>query len=233
MAGSRSQYTISFDNSNNGEATITGPDGTDKIEEIEFLQFADTRLSVSGSPVGPPGSPSAGSQSDDDNSNDTIFGGNGSDSFGGGGGADWLIGEDGADTIDGGSGNDILFGRTGNDSLVGGSGVDLLFGEAGNDTLVGGAGVDNSLGGTGADTFAYGSGSGVDGIFDFNRAEGDKLRIAANINGSGIMTPESAATLQINSGGNTFLYLGQSGGADQWIIVVGVAAIQASDIVIG
>ena len=79
-----------------------------------------------------------------------------------------------ADTLLGGKGNDILFSQAGNDSLQGGDG---------NDILIGGKGSDDLRGNAGADTFMWLKGdtnasSVSDHIWDFNKAEGDKIDLS-------------------------------------------------------
>ncbi len=146
------------------------------------------------------------------------------------GGNDTVITGDGNDYALGGSGNDTLHGGGGDDRLDGERGDDAILGGEGNDTIVGGRGTDIFLGGGGADTFVYDSDFGpVDGIFDFNRAQGDKIQLAPNINGSGIATPEDVLAHCISPDGvNGFILLGSD-----VIILVGVPNLQASDFVIG
>jgi Ca2+-binding RTX toxin-like protein len=91
--------------------------------------------------------------------------------------------------MNGFGGNDRLFGGGGNDLLVGGDGVDVLRGESGNDTLQGGSGRDALFGGAGADTFKFFFVSDSppspspfateDLIFDFTRAQGDKIDVSS------------------------------------------------------
>ncbi|MBR0557767.1 calcium-binding protein [Ciceribacter sp. L1K23] len=90
--------------------------------------------------------------------------------------ADKLYGDANANSLSGGSGNDIL---------TGGAGADKLSGGAGNDTLSGGAGADDLYGGAGKDTFVFKAlsdstttASGRDTIFDFSRADGDKIDLS-------------------------------------------------------
>jgi Ca2+-binding RTX toxin-like protein len=95
----------------------------------------------------------------------------------------------GNDTYDGLAGNDTVRGGGGNDLLKGGDNNDTIFGGAGNDTIVGGRHGDNLYGGTGADRFVYqdradsapflDSSPGIDRIYDFNSAEGDKIDLTA------------------------------------------------------
>ncbi|MBD2413893.1 hypothetical protein FACHB389_17265 [Nostoc calcicola FACHB-389] len=96
-----------------------------------------------------------------------------------------LVGNDGNDTIEGGAGNDTINGGNGNDRLIGNVGNDRLIGGAGNDVIVGNAGNDVFIGGIGADIFAYNTGVafaradvGQDTISDFNRSQGDNIRLS-------------------------------------------------------
>jgi len=126
--------------------------------------------------------------------NDTLEGGDGSDLLLGGAGFDLLRGGAGDDTLEGGADSDVLDGGAGDDRLDGGTGADLLLGGEGNDlllggdgddTLEGGADADSFMGGAGADIFllqgagqgAWSSLAGMDLVLDFNRAEGDRLRL--------------------------------------------------------
>lgn len=90
----------------------------------------------------------------------------------------------GNDTVKGGGKADYITSFGGADKLYGNAGNDTLVGGAGNDTLQGGAGADKLYGGTGADTFLFklASESTVkvrDTVFDFNRAQGDKIDLKA------------------------------------------------------
>lgn len=108
---------------------------------------------------------------------DTLYGGHGGDWVVGGQGQDSLSGDDGDDlglgnlgddTVWGGAGADVLRGGQGADSVEGGTGADLIYGDRGDDTLAGG---------TGADTFASFAEAGLDRVIDFNRGEGDRVRL--------------------------------------------------------
>lgn len=88
-----------------------------------------------------------------------------------------LRGTQSADTIFGLGGDDRLYGEGGNDILYGGQGSDGLFGGAGSDILYGGAGKDIFTGGDGADIFVAELKYDVDNILDFNRDQGDKIRV--------------------------------------------------------
>jgi hypothetical protein len=81
---------------------------------------------------------------------------------------------------------DSLTGDAAANQLAGGKGKDTLAGNAGNDRLFGEAGGDLLTGGTEADTFLYFSikdstakAKGRDTIFDFSRADGDRIDLDA------------------------------------------------------
>ncbi|MBD9373529.1 calcium-binding protein [Rhizobium sp. ARZ01] len=70
--------------------------------------------------------------------------------------------------------------------IKGTTGINTLKGKAGNDMLYGGTGADKLYGGLGADTFVFMSAtdstvasSGRDTIYDFSRAQGDKINLKA------------------------------------------------------
>ena len=115
--------------------------------------------------------------------NDTLLGGADSDTLDGGAGADGLLGGGGIDLLRGGAGDDALDGGEGADLLRGEAGDDLLGGGAGDDTLVGGEGSDTLVGGAGADLFVLRedgrpAGPGA-AVLDFDRGEGDRLRLSS------------------------------------------------------
>jgi Ca2+-binding RTX toxin-like protein len=94
----------------------------------------------------------------------------------------------------------------GNDHIVGGFENDDLRGGSGNDTIHGGYGRDDLYGGAGADTFHYSDmndsfdevGYGVDKIFEFSQADGDRiaLRDVGNFNFSDLaITQEGSETV--------------------------------------
>ncbi len=121
FAGNRAQYTITW----NGQVgTVVGPDGTDTIANVEFLQFADQTIAAA---------PTGGLSVAGDATSETISGTAFADAIGGGGGNDTINGLDGNDTLNGGSGNDVLNGGLGNDTLIGGVGNDALNGGDGQD----------------------------------------------------------------------------------------------------
>ena len=107
--------------------------------------------------------------------NDLVSGGEGDDMLFGDLGNDFLQGGDGGDRMDGGDGDDSMWGDAGNDTLAGGDGADTLGGGAGDDLIYGGAGLDHLRGGVGADGFVLDADSDTDIVYDFNRAEGDRV----------------------------------------------------------
>ncbi|MBO9502946.1 calcium-binding protein, partial [Brevundimonas sp. A19_0] len=135
FSGSQAQYDWSVDGN---IVTITGPDGTDVLTDVELLRFDDGLVSLTGFGLRLKGL----------------------------GGDDVLHGTDLNDVLDGGdipplwvangsdrNGRDQLFGHGGDDILYGGGENDLLDGGSGNDLLDGGTGADQMYGGTGNDTY--------------------------------------------------------------------------------
>ncbi|WP_238366201.1 calcium-binding protein [Mesobacterium pallidum] len=125
-----------------------------------------------------------------------MWGGHGNDYIRGGHGADTLFGNQGADVLDSQNGNDKLHAGSGYDILRGDFGADELYGHRGNDRLDGGFGADMLNGGAGADlltgdpdagagadrfvftaTIVEGGLTGNDTITDFDRSEGDVIRV--------------------------------------------------------
>jgi Ca2+-binding RTX toxin-like protein len=80
----------------------------------------------------------------------------------------------------------------------GGADSDTLLGQAGADAIGGGAGFDYLYGGAGADVFVFNRGDSFDTAWDFNAAEGDRIRLDPAF---GISTP---ADLQSRLSGFTF-----------------------------
>ncbi len=96
--------------------------------------------------------------------------------------------------VNGQAGNDSITGGAGGDALTGAAGNDILRGNGGADSLTGNDGTDIMTGGTGADTFVFtaitdfGPAGQEDVITDFNRVEGDRIRlnqVDANTNAGG------------------------------------------------
>ena len=125
FSGPRSAYSISYSGQ---QVTITGPDGTDRLYNIEFARFSDQTVALN-APIGP-------LYLTGDVTNNTIDGGIYNDTLSGLGGDDILNGMDGPDILNGGFGNDTLNGGNGDDTLNGGPGNDMLNGGAGSDTAL-------------------------------------------------------------------------------------------------
>jgi Ca2+-binding RTX toxin-like protein len=164
--------------------TVSGPDGTDTLTNVEKLQFTDATITL---PGGTYLNGTAGNDSlNGDSTDNLILGGAGGDTLYGGAGNDAIYGGDGNDFIDGGPGNDVIDGGAGwnvlyygsapsavnvNLSLsgvaqdTGGAGIDTisniqaLYGSAYSDTLTGGASDTAIYGGAGDDTIRGGAGN--------------------------------------------------------------------------
>lgn len=117
---------------------------------------------------------------------DDVHGNAGNDTVSGGQGTDWVVGGKDNDLLTGDEGDDIVFGNLGDDTGDGGTGADLVRGGQGNDSLRGSDGADfisgdlgddTISGGAGADTFNSFGAAGIDRVLDFNRAEGDRVRL--------------------------------------------------------
>lgn len=117
---------------------------------------------------------------------DDTHGNMGRDTISGGAGADWVVGGQDSDLLSGDEGDDIVYGNMGADTQHGGDGVDWVRGGQANDSLSGGAGDDwmwgdrgddTLSGGTGADIFHIFGDAGLDRVLDFNRAEGDRVKV--------------------------------------------------------
>ena len=171
FAGIRSAYTIR--QSADGIFTVTGPDGTDTLTDIEFARFGDQTEQLIGEVLTGNG---ADNVLEGGARGDRLSGLNGADILRGGAGADVLDGGAGIDTADyaaaaagmraqlntgiaasdGDGGTDTLIGIenvTGsdfNDVLIGDNGVNVLRGGLGADTLIGLGGDDILWGGAGA-----------------------------------------------------------------------------------
>jgi len=141
----------------------------------------------------------------------------------GGPGADILVANAAAGSrLAGGDGDDTLWGYGFADTLEGQAGADVLRGGGGDDVLVGGAGNDQLVGGSGADRFLYAdAANGYDQVFDFSRADGDRIVIAYSGG------PRSFDELGVTElGGSTILGFGTTR-----IDIYGVTALTAADVV--
>ena len=101
-------------------------------------------------------------------SGSTVDGGPGDDEITGTPGPDEITGGEGDDTLIGGEEDDNLNGGLGADELAGDAGDDNLYGESGSDSLSGGDGDDILAGGDDIDTLAGGVGLNV---CDYNTGE--------------------------------------------------------------
>lgn len=146
---------------------------------------------------------------------DDVHGNMGDDTVAGGRGGDWVVGGKDDDRLFGDDGDDIVYGNLGGDTCDGGAGADLVRGGQGNDSLSGGAGNDFLSGDLGDDTIAGGAGAdifnsfgeaGVDRVTDFNRAEGDRVRIEAG--NTYTATQEGADTVVSITGGARVVMVG-------------------------
>ncbi|RZJ29867.1 MAG: hypothetical protein EON85_06085, partial [Brevundimonas sp.] len=115
FSGAIAQSSVS---TNGPTTTVTGPDGTDALTNVEYLRFTDGTL---------------------------IVGAGGGQLFTGTPNADSLTGTAFNDEINAGAGADTVNGAAGNDAINGGDGDDVITGGAGNDTINGGAGTDTAV----------------------------------------------------------------------------------------
>ncbi|GGB95485.1 hypothetical protein GCM10011494_12470 [Novosphingobium endophyticum] len=150
--------------------------------------------------------------------NDTLVGRGGDDALYGGLGDDKLLGGTGSDFLDGSKGADKLYGDFGIDKLYGDAGDDLLKGGDGDDWIDGGSGSDRLYGDAGADTFVFDIADldGLDTIYDFNAAEGDRILV------KGLGANSNASFEFVTSGSNTYLEMHDDGGVTQIARIKGV-----------
>jgi Ca2+-binding RTX toxin-like protein len=139
-SGPRSAYTILLNQSY--QITISGNgEGTDSLEYISYLQFADQTISTVGLR----------------STSVTLTGTDGVDTLRGYNGDDRVVGRGGNDFLDGGNGgNDYIDGGDGDDNMWTVNGDDTLIGGAGNDTIYGGGGLNSISGGDGDDLITIG-----------------------------------------------------------------------------
>jgi Ca2+-binding RTX toxin-like protein len=171
LTGAIGSYRFGMD-LGSGAVTVTGPDGTDRLQGIELVQAADgvsrplAGLLDLDEPVFT-ATPTAMTTGNDyllgTDAADYLNAGFGDDSIAGGGGNDWIFGGAGNDVALGQEGDDHLEGHAGNDALFGGAGNDGingdLIGQTGNDYLSGGEGNDWINAGNGADILMGGGGN--------------------------------------------------------------------------
>ncbi|MDB2439927.1 NF038122 family metalloprotease, partial [Hellea sp.] len=177
FSGVQANYTVT----DNGDGTFTvtdnvGTDGTDTLENIEFLIFADGAVDIDTAAAGGVGDIN-GTPGDDNPLNGTAD-------------DDIINGLAGDDVIFGLGGDDIINGGDGRDILNGGDGDDILNGDAGNDDFFGGAGADEINGGAGADRVFYSTAAAgvtanfIDQSLNTGEAAGDTYNSIESITGS-------------------------------------------------
>jgi serralysin len=115
FSGPRSAYVIS---TTNGTTTVTGPDGTDSLINIDRLRFSDGFTNLAGQPLLP--------TIDGTLRADTLTGTAQGDSINGGDGADLIFGLAGDDVINGGMGDDRIDAGTGRNTVEGSMGDDVF-----------------------------------------------------------------------------------------------------------
>lgn len=195
FSGARSGYTVTW---NGRVGTVTGPDGTDTLTNVEFLRFADQTIAAA---------PTGGLIVSGDITNNVMTGSDFADTLSGGGGDD---------SLSGGAGDDNLNGGFGNDTILGGSGNDLITGGLGNDTLAGGDGYDiaDYSGATGGVTVSLlaGTASGAAGSdtlsgFEELRGGADSDTLSGDNQGNVILGGGGMDTLN-GLGGNDVLTAG-------------------------
>ncbi|MDF8332263.1 calcium-binding protein [Novosphingobium cyanobacteriorum] len=148
--------------------------------------------------------------------------------------------------------NNLLVGNEGANTLQGRDGADVIKGMGGADRLRGGLGADKLFGGAGADTFLFDDWDRAyparDTIYDFSRAEGDRIDVsgvdadatnkgtndAFNWIGDAVFHGVPGELRVDHTARNTFVQLDSNGDglADITIRLSGVIALQASDFVL-
>lgn len=176
--------------------------------------------------------------------NDTLDGGNGNDTYSVDSLGDEIIDVAGIDTVraeinwilaenlenlelnfssaTNGTGNAL------DNTITGGFVANTLDGRGGNDVLIGGSGADTLRGGNGGDRFTFTSRfDGTDRIEDFNRSQGDKIRIAAGFDSFG---PVTISRFAYNASTGVLSYT-NTGSTTQLAVLVGAPSfVLASDL---
>ena len=179
--------------------------------------------------------------------NDILIGDGGDNVFKGGAGFDQFYGGSGSDTVDyrdataavmanlttDGASNDGqgAYDYTNSiENLIGSAFGDSLIGDANGNSLSGAGGNDFMMGAGGADGFVFNSGDGLDVITDFSLADGDKLFLQSNLNGSGITSGAQALARTFDAGGNAVIDLG--GGNSVALLGVSTANLTVGDFIV-
>ena len=115
---------------------------------------------------------------------------------------------------------DTLYGGLSSDNGDVGTSFDVMYGGSGDDLFYGGEGVDWIYTGEGADRIYIETGNGFDVIADFDVAAGDRLLIAANVNGLTLTGPADLIALASdNPDGDVELNLGS-----HYVRLIGIRA---------
>ncbi|WP_338664621.1 calcium-binding protein [Pararoseomonas sp. SCSIO 73927] len=161
--------------------------------------------------------------------------------------ADWTVANNvervylkDAVTLTGNSQANFVSGSDGDDTILGLDGSDDLRGAAGDDRIEGGAGNDALRGGIGADTFVWRADAlgGRDAIYDFLRADGDKIDLSAlNLTQVDDQTGAAQFTVTFDEGrdlARVFIYEDADRGVDLNIAVYtnGGGPLTASDFIL-
>ena len=143
LSGVLADYTVT--DNGDGTYTVSGPDGTDLLDGVEFLEFDDQTLAIADAVSGP-------ATLDGTSGDDRIDGTAADEILNGFGGNDRLYGNGGNDVLSGGDGDDYIY-TDGGDTLLGGAGFDRLFLEAAGLTITldAAAEIERVFGTTGAD----------------------------------------------------------------------------------
>jgi RTX calcium-binding nonapeptide repeat (4 copies)/Calx-beta domain len=199
-----------------GGGTPTGD--TDSCISADFPDAPSTVTTVAGTPENETFS--------DDESGNSISGGDGSDIIGGFGGDDALSGDTGSDQVfgnqgndwmSGGDGDDLMFGGQGDDAILGGTGNDVISGQIGNDRLEGGDGEDNLFGNVGEDAIRGNLGDDV--IFagqGNDEAEGNEGNdVVSGDIGNDCITGNSGNDILFGNANNDMI---KGGDGDDWLL---------------
>ena len=118
---------------------LTGPEGTDTLQNIELLQFSDGTFAAAGLIVS--GAEIHGTPNDDVISDVQSPAGQPFATALG----DTVFADAGDDNISTGAGNDTIYTGADNDKVDAGSGDDVIYGEGGDDEINGGDGEDSAV----------------------------------------------------------------------------------------
>lgn len=158
---------------------------------------------------------------------DDIHGNTGNDTGAGGAGDDWVVGGKGGDSLSGGSSSDLVYGNLGNDTcngddgndiVRGGQDDDVISGGSGDDFLSGDRGGDRITGGAGADTFHTFGAADLDVVTDFNRGQGDRVRLEPGTQYTATQQGADVHIDMVGGGKMVLLDVQLSSLSDGWIV---------------